>query len=292
MPQSQFLAVPVTFTFERPQDLDALVDREPPYSPTSSIRAVHHTGGARRPAYPPGLPLDDRDSDFMLTFGMPVDIAHVHVPVMAAPPTGARERKTTNTNATAGNSNPPSYEDAVGVPLIQITLHDERATNSWSKMARLRGRVSGSFQRNHKNTVADTSSSSTIPFSLAAAAVSTLDLTHSGTGTTPQRPARSWSISQSLRSRVNSGNVLGTNHTTNRPALPFMDPQQHAEPETRTMRSRRVRRSRSFSGFAGVQVHGELDLELLDQLDEVGREAYLALQGMMDSESGDREGPL
>ncbi|KAJ7048241.1 hypothetical protein C8F01DRAFT_1193561, partial [Mycena amicta] len=287
---SQFLAVPVTFTFERPQDLDALVDREPPYSTTSSIRAVHHNGRARRPAYPPGLPVDDRDSDFMLTFGMDMS-AHVHVPVMAAPPTGARERKNTHTNATAGNSNPPSYEDAIGVPLIQITPHDERATNSWSKMARLRGRVSGIFQRNHKNTVADTSgSSSTIPFSLAAAAVSTLDLTHSGTTTTPQRPGRSWSISQSLRARVNSGNVLGTDH--NRPALPSMDPRQHAEPETRTMRNRRVRRSRSFSGFAGVQVHGELDLELLDQLDEVGREAYLALQGMMDSESGDCEGPL
>ncbi|KAJ7888319.1 hypothetical protein B0H14DRAFT_3127291 [Mycena olivaceomarginata] len=277
------LPSPVTLHFE-----NADFDIGCPYSPTSSLKGVlvrsrpssmeitgddlpsefgqfGMTGNVRVPflqAVPvrKGIPLD-----IIETFNSARDATPRDEPTL---PSAARFA-TAPIRAVRRVLDDDEEEDEDADHATAATHHDTEATRrrTWPSMQRLRGRVSGIFQR--RPTVTHVSAApppTPDTTAVSGGTTSTVDIVHMPP--TSSRPRRTFSFS--LRDRVRAG------ATTNSKV-----PAAHT-PVGNVARARRVRRSRSFSGFTSMahQVLAPIAEPECDGLDEVALEAYNTARGV------------
>ncbi|KAJ7769447.1 hypothetical protein B0H16DRAFT_1452634 [Mycena metata] len=276
---AQDLPSPVTLYFE-----DRNLDLESPHSPTSSLKGVFVR------SRPSSMDFSDHDlpSDFS-QFGM---TGNTLVPFIQAPPTSHAQFSSAAVAATpyATRGSDASFRDdctvrttgsAATTPVraVRRVIEDEDYADheeamppttttanwrrTWPSMQNLRGRVSGIFHRKPQGNTARPTAPPPSPALSAASSTSTLEITH----VVPTSQTRR-TFSLSLRNRT-SGKV----------------PVAHTPVEHVVARARRVRRSRSFSGFTSMahqvlEPIAEPDADGIAELDEVGMEAYNTARGV------------
>ncbi|KAJ6576080.1 hypothetical protein DFH09DRAFT_1361687 [Mycena vulgaris] len=266
------LPSPVTLHFDDPDF--ALTC---PHSPTSSLKGVFVR------SRPNSMDISD-PTELMSEFAQFGMTGNTHVPVMQTPPsskspsypaiphptrdTPSRDDCTVRTTATAATTPIRAVrrvvnEDPEDVPPTQpdaSALSIRRRT--WPSMERLRSSVSGIFQRTPKRytSLAPPPPSPTDPTS-----DSETEITH----VTPTPHARR-TFSLSFRSRARTSSISSTKFPAPVGNIPT--------------RTRRVRRSRSFSGFTSMAQQlgtiAEPDADADAELDEVGLEAYNTVRGI------------
>ncbi|KAJ7031744.1 hypothetical protein C8F04DRAFT_1262604 [Mycena alexandri] len=287
---AQDLPSPVTLYFE-----DRNLDLEFPHSPTSSLKGVFVR------SRPSSMDFSDHDlpSDFS-QFGM---TSNTIVPLIQAPPAshgqfssaaGAatpyatrdrdisfRDDRTVRTTASAATTPVRTVRRIVEDDDAQEDYPEEampRTTTTanwrrtWPSIQNLRGRVSGIFHRKHNQPTAPPPS----PALSVASSTSTLEITHV-VPTSQTRRTFSLSLRARPRHRTSSTSVSTRNKV----------PVAHTPVEHVVARARRVRRSRSFSGFTSMAhqvlapiAEPDADADGMAELDEVGIEAYNTARGV------------
>ncbi|KAJ7488304.1 hypothetical protein FB451DRAFT_1391249 [Mycena latifolia] len=275
------LPSPVTLHFDDPDfELDC------PHSPTSSLKGVFVR------SRPNSMDLSDSDAPALLShfeeFGM---TGNTRVPFIHAPPasrniyrtardTPGRDDYTVRTTATSATTGSPiravrrvfddDTDDEADVPPVAPADGSTRR-RTWPSMNNLRSRVSGIFHRKH--TAAQHAPTAPPPptptdscdlESSSSTSTENLDITHSAPAPRPRR-----TFSFSLRSRSRTSSISSTK-------LPA--PVGHI-----ATRTRRVRRSRSFSGFTSMahQVLAPIpDADGGEDLDDVTLEASNTVRGI------------
>ncbi|KAJ7214445.1 hypothetical protein GGX14DRAFT_542183 [Mycena pura] len=277
----------VTLHFEDEQHRGAALAVACPHSPTSSLRGVFVRSRPTSMLAPDGSELQGGLAAADLAqFGMTAGAARVPV-IHAAPPArtaqpkhAQEEREDDDDDAPArGPAQEPGAVPAVppSAPIAAAPAPDAPGTRrrrTWPTMGRLRGRVSGIFQRKTQAPAAPPGSPATP--------------TDAGAASGPRASARSLGLRAHAGSTTNllfrsSKSTAKTGHG------PVEDPAR--------ARTRRVRRSRSFSGFTSMAQRALSSIPDSEQgLDEVGREAYDTMRGLSpfwvydhDSEGADDE---
>ncbi|KAJ7162783.1 hypothetical protein C8R43DRAFT_1173595, partial [Mycena crocata] len=241
---------PVTLHF----DHSNTVNLECPHSPTSSIKGVFVR------SRPSSIELSGPAAAEFLQFGM-IGNTHGHVPFLQAPPASNRIPDATHSDTDF----PEECSIRTVTPLICRTSDDDienrpppRASTerrTWPAVARLRSRVSGVFQ--HKRAAAPTA-----PPPSPTGATTTLLATNADSEIShiaPSSVRRTFSFS--LRSRTSSISAKAK------------VPAAHT-PVGNIARNRRVRRSRSFSGFTSMAHQVLAPIAEPEDMDEVALEAY------------------